>query len=114
MEGLVDQPHLALPEVAQAPVDQLAGTAAGTGGEVSSLHQAYLIAPPGGLERDPRPGDPTADDKEVETPVGEVLEVLPATQRGEGPTAVQQWHGLMLAGKVKRPPTASGALQLRG
>ena len=64
--ALAHQPHVAQRQVAQAAVDQLGGAARGAGREVLGLEQDDRQPAQRRLAREPRAGDPAADDREVE------------------------------------------------
>ncbi len=76
---LVDQPELALLQVADAAVDQLRRLGRGPRGEVVLLDQGGAQASAGSVEGDPGSGDPSSDDEDVE---GLALGAAPAPARG--------------------------------
>ena len=65
-QGLADQPEFELLEVAQAAVDQLAGTAAGAGGPVASFQQRGRQPARRRVERASGADHAAADDNDVE------------------------------------------------
>ena len=65
-ECFVDEPEVALLQVAQAAVDHLRRLRRRARREVVPLDEAHPQAARGGVERDAAPGDPTADDQHVE------------------------------------------------
>ncbi len=65
-QRLGDQRHIALLEVPQPAVDELAGPAGCAGREIPRLDQGYRQPAGGRVERHPRPGDAAADDDDVE------------------------------------------------
>ena len=71
VERLVDQPELALLEVAEPAVHQLRALGAGAGREVVALDQRGAQPPAGRVERDPGAGDAATDDQDVEAFVTE-------------------------------------------
>ena len=74
VERLVDQPELALLQVAEAAVHQLRALGAGAGREVVALDQRGAQTPAGGVERDPGAGDASTDDQDVEAFLTESLQ----------------------------------------
>ena len=64
--GLVDQSEAALGQVAQAAVQQPAGSAAGAEGQIVLLDQPDAQAAHGRIAGDARPDDPAADHQHVE------------------------------------------------
>ena len=65
-EVLVDEPDLALLQVAEPAVHELGGLRRRARREVVALDERGAQAPAGGVERDARAGDAAADDEHVE------------------------------------------------
>ena len=88
-QGFAYQPELQLLEVAQAAVDQLAGSAARAGRPVPRLQQRRGKPARDGVERASGADDPAADDEHVERLALQALD-------GRGPgvgTQVHRLHG---------------------
>ena len=62
-ERFVHQGEVGLVEVAQAPVDELGGLAGGSLRPVAGFNDAGAQPSGRGVQGDPGPGDPTADDE---------------------------------------------------
>ena len=73
-QRLVDEPDLALLEVADPAVHELRRLRRGARCDVVALDQRGAQAPRGGVERDAGAGDPAADDEHVEVLVGQAAE----------------------------------------
>jgi hypothetical protein len=73
-QRLADQAEVEVLQVSKPAVDHLRGAAGGTGGIVSAFHERHRVAPAGGVERRPGPGDAAADDDDVESLGGEGFE----------------------------------------
>ena len=66
VESLPDEPEVELLEVAETPVNQLARSARGPGGEIPLLDQPHLHASGRGIERCTRAGDAATNDEHIE------------------------------------------------
>jgi hypothetical protein len=71
--GLTDEADVAKAEVAQSAVDQLRGRARRLRAEVGPVHQRDRKPCTGGLARDSRANDSSADDEHVEAARLELL-----------------------------------------
>src|SRR5262249_2653897 len=65
-EPLADEPEIAVLEVAQSAVDQLARSRGRCAGDVALLAEQHRETAPSGVAGDPDPVDAAADDKQVE------------------------------------------------
>jgi hypothetical protein len=99
-QRLVHQMQLELLQVAQAAVDQLAGSTGRAGSQVTSLDQGDLEPTGGGVEGGAGAGDPAADDQHVE-----LLVTHPAGECGPWHTArrANRPHGKGRAAEATRP-----------
>src|SRR5665811_2253534 len=81
-------------EVAQAPVDELAGPGARAGRQVPLVHQSCPQAGLRGAPGDPRPRDAAADDEDVERACRETgpRAIAPAAVHPGGHRAVSYTH----------------------
>ena len=71
--GLAHEADVAEPQVAQAAVDQLRGSARGARAEVAAVGERHGEAGARSLGRDSRPDDPAPDHEQVERPLPEPL-----------------------------------------
>ena len=71
--GLAHEADVAEPEVAQAAVDQLRGSARSARAEVVAVDERHGEARARSLGRDSRPHDPASDHEQVERPLPEPL-----------------------------------------
>ena len=81
---LVDQPHLALLQVAQAAVHQFRALRRGAPGEVVGLDQGGAQAAGGGVECHAHPGDAAAHHHDVELLMFESAQHVGTIERGGG------------------------------
>jgi hypothetical protein len=65
-QRLAHEPEVEVLQVAQAAVHELAGARRRAAREVRALDEADRVAAGRGVQRDPRAGDPPADDEDVE------------------------------------------------
>ncbi len=65
-QRLAHEGEIELLEIPEPAMDQLRGSARGSGGEVAFLDEAYTQPTRRGIESDPGPGDTAADHHEVE------------------------------------------------
>src|SRR5664280_3420161 len=77
-QRLAHESEVEVLQVAQSPVDELARSAGGAGGEVRALQQRDAVAARGRVEGDTRAGDAATDDDHVELVLRQRRESLAA------------------------------------
>src|SRR5947209_1934335 len=68
LECIENKLNVPLPQVAHAAVDELGTPARRAAAEVAALGEQNRVPPAGGIDRDPGPGRPAADDDDVPRP----------------------------------------------
>ena len=102
LERLGDQREVEHLEVAQAPVDELAGAARGARGEVAGLDETDLEPAGGGVERRAAADHASPDHQDVELLGGHLPQGRRAQLRGQGDRS----HGPTLRGGSRRTRAA--------
>ena len=107
VEALVDQPELALLQVAQAAVHELGALRARARREVVALDERGAQAPAGGVERHAGAGDAAADHEHVERLVAEPAERRGPIERRRSRSRPDPGADRLVTGPGYRPVTRS-------
>ena len=105
VERLVDEPHVALLQVAQAAVHELRALRRRAGREVVALDERGAQAPGDGVEGDPAAGDAAADDEHVELAITQLLDHRRPLERDHrGRVGERVHHAARLRARLDRWP----------